>query len=315
MVQAVSAFLDFCYLVRRNVIDDSALDQIEAALSLFHRHREIFRDLNVRPEGFSLPRQHSLTHYPTLIRLFGAPNGLCSSITENKHIKAVKKPYRRSSRYKALGQMLITNQRIDKLRAARVFFTKHSMLNGGPGCYIPESILKNTSSPSKTLPAGQRVSEECGEIFEPESQSEITLAKSHVRGVPLAIEAFAVHVRQPRLQELTRHFLYDQLVSANADLQLHIPSNDTLPSLAGCTFRLFTSARAVYFAPSDLSGSNGLYYEMIRSTPSWHNGPARRDCVFIGNSDSDEDGFAGLHVARITTHMKSLFRYQEYTRF
>ncbi|KAH9484630.1 hypothetical protein JR316_0004112 [Psilocybe cubensis] len=185
MVQAVAAFLDFCYLVRRNAIDDDTLDQIEVALSRFHCHREIFRDLNVRPEGFSLPRQHSLAHYPMLIRLFGAPNGLCSSITENKHIKAVKKPYRRSSRYKALGQMLVTNQRVEKLLAARVFFTEHNMLNGISGPHIPVTILKDTPPE----PPRRASTEECGEVFEPESQSEITLAKSHVRGVPLAIEA------------------------------------------------------------------------------------------------------------------------------
>lgn len=65
-----------------------------------------------------------------MIRAFGAPNGLCSSITESKHIKAVKKPWRRSSRYQALGQMLLTNQRLDKLAAARVDFQRRGMLKG-----------------------------------------------------------------------------------------------------------------------------------------------------------------------------------------
>lgn len=31
-------------------------------------------------------------YYAYVITQFGAPNGLCSSITESKHIKAVKKP-------------------------------------------------------------------------------------------------------------------------------------------------------------------------------------------------------------------------------
>ena len=57
-----------------------------------------------------MPRQHSIIHYYALIRLFGAPNGLCSSITESKHIRAVKEPWRRSNRNEALGQMLITNR-------------------------------------------------------------------------------------------------------------------------------------------------------------------------------------------------------------
>ena len=69
-------------------------------------------------------------HYPKLIRMFGAPNGLCSSMTEAKHIKAVKEPWRRSSRYEPLGQMLLANQCQDKLDAARVDFTSRGMLDG-----------------------------------------------------------------------------------------------------------------------------------------------------------------------------------------
>ena len=128
MVKAISAFMEFCYLVRRSVISEDTLRSIDATLASFHQYREIFRITGVRPEGFSLPRQHSLQHYYRLIQMFGAPNGLCSSITESKHIKAVKKPWRRSSRYQAIGQMLLINQRMDKLAAARVNFTAHGML-------------------------------------------------------------------------------------------------------------------------------------------------------------------------------------------
>jgi hypothetical protein len=71
-----------------------------------------------------------MSHYPALIRAFGAPNGLCSSITEAKHIKAVKEPWRRSNRCEALGQMLVTNQRLDKLAASRVNFAERGMLAG-----------------------------------------------------------------------------------------------------------------------------------------------------------------------------------------
>ena len=83
------AFLDFCYLVRRSLHTDTTIDQIEEALTVFHENRKIFQELRVRPDGFLLPRQHSMVHYPDLIRLYGAPNGLCSSITESKHIVAV----------------------------------------------------------------------------------------------------------------------------------------------------------------------------------------------------------------------------------
>jgi hypothetical protein len=108
MVHVFSAFLDFCYIARRNVLTKSMLDDLQDALGRFHHYRTIFKTTGVRPLGFSLPRQHSLVHYRNVIRLFRAPNGLCSSITESKHIKAVKEPWRRSSRYNALGQMLLT---------------------------------------------------------------------------------------------------------------------------------------------------------------------------------------------------------------
>ena len=129
MVQAIRAFLEFCYIARRDTHDTHSLAALDDALCRFHHHREIFRTSGIRV-NFNLPRQHSLTHYVKLICAFGAPNGLCSSIMESKHIKAVKEPWRRSNRFNALGQMLLTNQRLDKLAAARANFVSRGMLNG-----------------------------------------------------------------------------------------------------------------------------------------------------------------------------------------
>jgi hypothetical protein len=130
MVQAIAALINFSYLVRRNAIDEDTLAAIEDALGRFHEHREIFHDLGVMPDGFSLPCQHSISHYPFLITQFGAPNGLCSSITKSKHKEAVKHPFCWSNHNKALGQMLVTNQHLDKLAAAHVNFESRGMLNG-----------------------------------------------------------------------------------------------------------------------------------------------------------------------------------------
>ncbi|KAJ8495314.1 hypothetical protein ONZ51_g1758 [Trametes cubensis] len=130
IVRAMSSFLEFCYIARRSYLTESLLARMEQARRDFHHHRVIFQDSGVRPDGFSLPRQHSLDHYLQHIRNFGAPNGLCSSMTEAKHIKAVKEPWRRSNRHEALGQMLLTNQRLEKLSAARADFTARGMMQG-----------------------------------------------------------------------------------------------------------------------------------------------------------------------------------------
>lgn len=128
ILRTFAAFLDFCYLARRTYFTEATLDQLDIHLQNFHRYREYFRTSGTRPDGFSLPRQHALTHYRALIEEFGAPYGLCSSITESRHITAVKKPWRRSNRFNALGQMLVTNQRLDKLAALRIDYVKRQML-------------------------------------------------------------------------------------------------------------------------------------------------------------------------------------------
>jgi len=130
IIKTLNAFLDFCYTARLNVLTEDSLNALDTALGRFHHYREIFRTSGVRPDGFSLPRQHSLKHYRRHIENFGALNGLCSSITESKHIIAVKKPWRRSGRYEALRQMLVINTRNDKLAAARTNFSSRGMLKG-----------------------------------------------------------------------------------------------------------------------------------------------------------------------------------------
>lgn len=141
MVHAISTFLEFHYLVWWSQIDAMTLDQIEAAVVRFHQEHEVFIETEVQTD-FSLPRQHSISHYRFLIQQFGAPNRLCSSITESQHITAVKEPWRCSNRNEALGQMLLTNQWLDKLAASHVDFALHRMLQGALLC-LPCPLSKS----------------------------------------------------------------------------------------------------------------------------------------------------------------------------
>jgi len=115
MVRAIAAFMEFCYIVRQSILDEADLIAMDNALKRFESERTIFEEVQICPNGISIPRIHALQHYHHLVQQFGAPNGLCTSITESKHIEAVKKPWRRSNRHEALGQMLVTNQRLDNL--------------------------------------------------------------------------------------------------------------------------------------------------------------------------------------------------------
>jgi len=73
---------------------------------------------------------------------------------------------------------------------------------------------------------------------------------------------------------------------------------------------VYNSARVVYYAPSDISGLKGMHRERIRSTQSWYGGRPRRDCIFVGNTDSqDAPGFRGLLIARV--YLFFSFKYQD----
>ena len=130
MVKCLRHLTEFCTLVRRNVHNTTTVKKLEELLGSYHESRQIFIDTGIQKDDQQPPRQHCMIHYAKLIRAFGAPNGLCSSITESKHIEAVKEPWRRSNRFNALVQMLVTNQRLDKLSAARVAFKSNGMLEG-----------------------------------------------------------------------------------------------------------------------------------------------------------------------------------------
>ncbi|THH12620.1 hypothetical protein EW146_g7529 [Bondarzewia mesenterica] len=289
MVRAISAFMDFCYLVRRSTLNETTLDEMRNALARFHADWVIFETVGVRPTGFSLPRQHSLTHYCHLVQEFGAPNGLCSSITESKHIKAVKEPWRRSSHFNALGQMLLTNQRLDKIAAARVDFDARGMLNGP--CLSKAAQLVSIpiplAPPPPTLPAG--------DYDGPRVDATVTLAKTKARGYPKHLHALAEKINRPDLPNLIRRFLFDQL-NPDADA----PGADV--DLANCPHydgkvSVFHSALAIFYSPSDPSGVGGMHRHRIRSVPSWHNGPPRNDCVFVQMNAAP--GMRGLHAAQV----------------
>ncbi|KAI0674841.1 hypothetical protein C8Q78DRAFT_1066759 [Trametes maxima] len=131
MIQCLSAFLDFAFLARQSSHTLRTLTKMDLALSRFHRLREVFVETGVRPDGFgNLPRQHALFHYTWLIKLFGSPNGVCTSITESKHIVAVKRPWRSSNRHNPLIQILRTNTRLSKLAALRVELGRRDSLRG-----------------------------------------------------------------------------------------------------------------------------------------------------------------------------------------
>ncbi|KAF7350320.1 hypothetical protein MVEN_01336500 [Mycena venus] len=262
---------------------------VDAALARYHHERTIFEQEGVCPNGFSLPRQHSLVHYRYLVQQFGAPNGLCSSITESKHIKAVKEPWRHSSKFQALGQMLTINERLDKLAASRVDFVERGMIPGTVSSHSFPPSFTNDRTPRP--PHNDADDDDGGASDRRDVIGEVVLAQ---------LPALADFLRIPTLPNMISRFLYSQQNPDN-----NIPLNDVpledCPSYRGNVF-VYPSAITTFYAPSDQSGIAGMHRERIWAVRSWRGGAARYDCVFV-EQDTEKLGFRGLHAAHVLAFM------------
>ncbi|KAI0314791.1 hypothetical protein OF83DRAFT_1165069 [Amylostereum chailletii] len=298
IVQTISALLDFYYLVRRPEFDADTLDAIDTAVSRFHHHREVFREAGVHPTGFSLPHQHAMSYYCVLIQDFGSANGLCSSITESRHITAVKKPWRRSNRYSALGQMLLTNQRLDKLIAIRATFVEHGMLparHPRPAGQPPhgDEAMDDSHPVDELVPTDVVLPIRAREYNHPlPSQTtplSLTISPLHLDRTSASIPRYA------NLPLLARQFLYEQLHPDGP--RASTLAADELPEITS-RIKVFHSATATFYAPSDVSGLQGMRREIIRCSPNWRKRGPRRDCVFMVE-DEDKPGMRGMATGRV----------------
>lgn len=117
-----------------------------------------------------------------------------------------------------------------------------------------------------------------------------------VRGLPQSAHDLAVYLEVPNFPELVSRFLYERQ-HPDLDIDLDEVPLEDLPEPIG-KIRVFPSAVAIYYAPSDRSGNRGMFRERIRAVKSWRRGPARNNCVFVSQNPT-LPGFQGFFVARV----------------
>ncbi|KAH9916928.1 uncharacterized protein B0H18DRAFT_1087215 [Fomitopsis serialis] len=322
VVECVRSFMDFCYIARRSAHDEDSLHLMETHLRRFHELREVFREEAIRA-NFALPRQHALMHYVRGIKLFGSPNGLCSSITESKHIRAVKKPWRATNKNNPLQQILKINCWLSKLAAARSVWGAHGLLqydvltaarhhvhpeyfdsdddeDNNIGPHLADEDEPNGADDEGGDADNRHFNDIADVAGEPEPLS-IELAKKPAYSRPITRLDL-----DPRLKTLLpgliRRFLYDQLdPPADSDSDSDIEPEDVdiedCPRFHGHV-AVYYSARALFYAPSELSGPGGMHSEVIRSHPLWYGKYERRDTVLV--QDGPDNGLmGGMIVARV----------------
>ncbi|KAF8167103.1 hypothetical protein B0H34DRAFT_791874 [Crassisporium funariophilum] len=324
---------------RRNMISEPVLDRLRACVAVFHELRDIFITSGVRVT-ISLPRQHALVHYPYSIPYFGSPNGTCSSITESKHIKAVKEPWRRSNRYKALSQMLRTIMHMEKMASLRRIFAAKGMMVGTTSSYTATMINKihhlrttaDHSSDSDTSLAslGSYLSEGYehiapGDVIDLEVEDDedsgpvcgnqpsktepifdVQLSARRAYNYPRHLQELSEYTTLPMLPTAFRQFLFE---CDNPNTK-ETPPIDKCPDFYGRIY-VHHSTITTYFSPSNVCGAGGMHRERIRSNPSFFGHP-RRDTVFVVLDDT-QPGMRGMVIARVLLFLSFHYRRKDYS--
>ncbi|THU93081.1 hypothetical protein K435DRAFT_799989 [Dendrothele bispora CBS 962.96] len=97
LIRCVRALVDFLYLAQYPIHTDKTLELLGDSLERFHKNKDIFVDLEIRPH-FRLPKLHFLNHYVQKIRYLGMLDNYNTEQTERLHIDLAKDGYRASNK-------------------------------------------------------------------------------------------------------------------------------------------------------------------------------------------------------------------------
>ena len=113
---------------------------------------------------------------------------------------------------------------------------------------------------------------------------------------PCDLQTLTEFVDQPKLPLALCWFLF-----MHNNPYLEAPSDmEQLPSFEG-DIKVYHSAVAIYYAPSDFCGAGGLHCECICSTPSFH-GHKYRDTVFVVLDESKHGMVSRIHIFLLFHH-------------
>ncbi|KAF8267178.1 hypothetical protein EI94DRAFT_1701204 [Lactarius quietus] len=209
------------------------------------------------------------------------------------HLQAhqgVKEPWQRSNRFEALAQMLLINQRLDKLAASRVNFAKCGMLEGMCLSTTWEQILRTQAAADHILPHSL-INQECGPTSDDSGKGEVNDDKDgdedgnedgKVAGP--TVEA-SINLGKKSILNYTYKHPKSDFDTSLADL----------PSFYG-KITVYPSAIATFYAPSDLSGMHGLSVAHVRLFFSFTHGGVQYPCALVhwlsrmGDSSDENTG-------------------------
>jgi hypothetical protein len=105
VIKAARSLLDFIYMAQYISHSDETLQYMQNALDTFHKQKIVFKTLWPHV-NFNFPKLHSLLHFTSSIRLFGATDNYNSEQFERLHIDFAKDAYHATNRREERPQMV-----------------------------------------------------------------------------------------------------------------------------------------------------------------------------------------------------------------
>ncbi|RXW14739.1 hypothetical protein EST38_g11114 [Candolleomyces aberdarensis] len=175
--------------------------------------------------------------------------------------------------------MLLTNQRIDKLAAARVTFEPQipiQLRDPRDQRRTPQTTRANIYAHTEAFYDGDSGGEGSSVEQRDELPVKMVTSEGDVR-LPKRAAASAryprpLHLFAPFLsthEEYIRRFLYDPLYPDSEIIGMDVDIEACPVVDPHLHIKLFKSATAFYHAPSDISGVAGMHRGVIRATPFW----------------------------------------------
>ncbi|KAG1827500.1 uncharacterized protein BJ212DRAFT_1572872 [Suillus subaureus] len=295
IVRCFHAFLGFCYIVRQDIITEDTLEKLSDALQCFHQYWKIFQDTG-SAEQFVLVNNRIKTHQGRqgTLRLdkiaasrmdFTARKMLNSSIVENL-LSA-------SSNTQDVTSIAHNGDNTAQNTNANANANTNNTDDENDNENDDDSAVQNNNEGVERNPMVEQDEIGDGVLEGPRAQSDVKMARTPHKFSFMFSHSIEMDI--PDLPRLLRLFLYDQLVADGSLTSDDVPLS-ACPRFEG-PIKVFNSAAATFFAPSDPSGIGGMHRAHIRAALSWRRGPPHLDTVFINTAS--EDSINGMEVERV----------------
>jgi hypothetical protein len=120
IIKAMCTLLDFLFVAQYESHTSDTISQMEGHLRQFHDNKAVFLDLGMHTQ-FNLLKLHSLSHYASLIKLFGTTDNYNMEQLEHLHIDLVKDTYCITNHKEKYSQMTKWLEHYEKVQQYMVF--------------------------------------------------------------------------------------------------------------------------------------------------------------------------------------------------